>query len=255
MPEDVAPGVAGLTTVVRDAAAPEYSAVLLCGGGSRRFAGGDKALARVGGRRSIDRVLDAARALTDDIVLACGPTPRYAELGWPLALDAPDVANAAGVGEVAAAADAVGAAAGHASHTGEADAAPARGAGPLVGLAAGLVVARGALVFLLAVDLPLVTPAALRVLRDARGGRAAVMPESGGRLHPLCALVQRDEARAAVARILAGGPRAPRRLADELDTLRLAVGPPVTGDPLALALFNVNTDEDQLRAEELLAGG
>ena len=77
-----------------------------------------------------------------------------------------------------------------------------------------------------------------RRLRDSAAAAGAVLPQP-----------------ATLARILAGGPRAPRRLADELDTLRLAVGPPVTGDPLALALFNVNTDEDQLRAEELLAGG
>ncbi len=211
------------------AAGPEFSAIVVCGGVSERFGAGDKALARLGGRRFLDRVVDAARALTDDIVLACGAAPRYAELGWPLALDHPDASPAAGV--------------------------TARRPGPLAGLAAGLEAARGERVFLLAVDLPLVTPAALWTLSDALAGHEAVMPESEGRLHPLCALVRRAPARAAVARLLAAGPRAPRRLAEELRTLRLPVGPPAPGDALALALFNVNTDEDQVRAEEFLAAG
>lgn len=208
---------------------PEYSAIVICGGVSERFGARDKALARLGGRRFIDRVVYAARALTDDIVLACGAMPRYAELGWPLALDVADALPAAG--------------------------ASARRPGPLAGLAAGLEAVRGERVFLLAVDLPLVTPAALWKLRDALAEHEAVIPESGGRLHPLCALVRRAPARAAVARFLAAGPRAPRRLAEELRTLRLPVGPPAPGDPLALALFNVNTDEDQVRAEEFLAAG
>lgn len=44
------------------------------------------------------------------------------------------------------------------------------------------------LVFVLACDMPDVTPAALRQLADAIGDADAAVPIAGGRLHPTCAL-------------------------------------------------------------------
>jgi len=60
--------------------------VLLCGGKSLRM-GRDKARLELDGSALMDYPLRALRAVTDTIVLACGPVPRYASLGLDLALD------------------------------------------------------------------------------------------------------------------------------------------------------------------------
>jgi len=62
--------------------------VLLCGGRSARM-GSDKAGLVVGGRVLMDYPLRVLREVADEVVLACGPQPRYAELGLALALDGP----------------------------------------------------------------------------------------------------------------------------------------------------------------------
>jgi molybdopterin-guanine dinucleotide biosynthesis protein A len=61
--------------------------ILVCGGRSRRM-GEDKALLRVDGRTLLERTSGLLKATCTEWVLACGPVPRYMELGWPLALDA-----------------------------------------------------------------------------------------------------------------------------------------------------------------------
>lgn len=125
------------------------AALLLTGGASRRF-GAPKADVRVAGERLADRT---ARVLAEvaDPVLEVGPgsSPLDAVLEDP------------------------------------------PGSGPLAALAAGGVAlaARGASgcdVIVVAVDLPFVDPAFLRLLADAPPA-AAVVPRVGGHAQPLCA--------------------------------------------------------------------
>jgi molybdopterin-guanine dinucleotide biosynthesis protein A len=99
----------------------------LCGGASRRM-GRDKALAELGERRLIDYPLSALAAVAGTTLLACGESPRYAELGLPLVLD-----------------------------TGP-------GAGPLRGLLAGLEAARTEWVVVAACDMPRLCATALEAL-------------------------------------------------------------------------------------------
>lgn len=61
--------------------------LVLCGGASRRM-GSDKALLELGGRRLIDYALSALDATCDEVRLATGSAPRYAELGRSVVLDA-----------------------------------------------------------------------------------------------------------------------------------------------------------------------
>lgn len=71
--------------------------VLLCGGESRRM-GQDKARLELAGRTLLERVIDTLNDLDAPIVLATGPTDRYAELGVERVLDAPGhVGPAAGL--------------------------------------------------------------------------------------------------------------------------------------------------------------
>lgn len=200
----------------------DLSAIVLCGGRSRRFGPDDKALVRLGGRSLLERVVEAAGARADEIVLAVGPTPRYAELGLATALDAaPDL-------------------------------------GPLAGIAAGLGLVTRPFVLLVAVDLPLIVPAAIDRLIEALGPADYVIPADGEMLEPLCSLGRRDPLRAAVAALQSTGDPAPRRLVEHLTAVRLPVMLRTDDprDPLARSLFNVNSPDDLRRAAALsgLAG-
>jgi len=62
--------------------------VLLAGGQSRRFGGGDKSLRLLGGRPVLARILDIARPQTDALVLnANGDPARFSEFDVPVAAD------------------------------------------------------------------------------------------------------------------------------------------------------------------------
>jgi len=101
--------------------------VVLCGGASRRM-GRDKALLELDGETLIARAVEGLGALCERVVLACGPTPRYAELGRELVCDrTPD-------------------------------------AGPLAGLEAGLAALHGDWLAVCACDMPAVEPAVYRAL-------------------------------------------------------------------------------------------
>ncbi len=136
------------------------------------------------------------------------------------------------------------------------------GLGPLGGLITGLRWAReegcrG--VFLLACDLPLVTPGLLdRILAPGFGEGWALVPESRGPLgmEPLCGAYLvggLEAAREAVA----SGRRSMKALLEVVPCIRVSLdqlGPP---EESTLAFTNVNTREDALRVEPLLprAGG
>jgi molybdopterin-guanine dinucleotide biosynthesis protein A len=158
--------------------------VLLAGGAARRFGGRPKGLARIGGARIADRVLQALRGATERQVVVANDSRAPA---W-----FPDV-------------DVV--------H----DDTPGRG--PLEGIRAALDAAAGAAVIVVAWDMPNVTSALLRELRT-RGerGAAAVLPVLGTerRPEPLCAFYA-ARALPACRALLAAGERRALALSRALD--------------------------------------
>ncbi|MBS1251942.1 MAG: putative molybdenum cofactor guanylyltransferase [Anaerolineales bacterium] len=64
----------------------ELSGVILAGGESRRM-GKDKAFLRVGGRRLIDRVLNAMEAVAGEVIIVTNNPQEYAGLGARLVCD------------------------------------------------------------------------------------------------------------------------------------------------------------------------
>jgi len=125
------------------------------------------------------------------------------------------------------------------------------GLGPLGGIAivGSTISCERALV--LGVDFPLARSAMLAALLERLGDRLAVVPSPGGRTQPLLAAYA-GEALAALADAFARGERAVTRAIDSLDPL-------VLGDAELAALpggiecfFDVDTQEDFLRAESLL---
>ncbi|MFN2568629.1 MAG: molybdenum cofactor guanylyltransferase [Candidatus Dormibacteria bacterium] len=115
--------------------------IVLCGGESRRM-GRDKALLRLGGgdgRPMVMAVADRLRTVADPVLLASGRPGR---------LGASDYAEVADDG----------------------------GAGPLAGVAAGLRASPHELAAVVAVDMPAISPAVLKLLSGLWTGEDAVVP-------------------------------------------------------------------------------
>lgn len=200
------------------ARSPTPLGVILAGGASTRF-GAPKALARVGGRRIVDRVRAALSAVTDDVVVSANEPALFADLGLETRPD--DVA----------------------------------GFGPLGGIRTALrwAAERGrSSALVVACDMPLVSIDLLRLIayRAVETEADAVVPESGGRrgIEPLCAWYSVGSL-PPIERMMEAGERAIHRL---IDGIRADVIPldevRKTGDPHILFL-NVNTADDLRRAE------
>jgi len=190
---------------------------VLAGGAARRYGGRPKGLLEVGGRRILDRVVDAVAAVTGAPPLLVANAPDAPS--WR-----PDLETTP-------------------------DARP--GCGSLGGIYTAVAAAPEP-VLCVAWDMPFVPQALLRALVEGAtsGGFDAFLPESGGRrgVEPLCA-VYGPACRAAIERRLdAGDLKAISFHADvrvgilSLDRVR------PFGDPDEL-FFNVNTPEDLAQAE------
>ena len=190
---------------------------VLAGGAARRYGGRPKGLLEVGGRRILDRVVDAVAAVTGAPPLLVANAPDAPS--WR-----PDLETTP-------------------------DARP--GCGSLGGIYTAVAAAPEP-VLCVAWDMPFVPQALLRALvaGATSGGFDAFLPESGGRrgVEPLCA-VYGPACRAAIERRLdAGDLKAISFHADvrvgilSLDRVRQF------GDPDEL-FFNVNTPEDLAQAE------
>ena len=190
---------------------------MLAGGAASRYGGSPKGLLEVGGRRILDRVVDAVAAAVSAPPLLVANDPDAGS--WAPALRCvPDVRL---------------------------------GAGSLGGIYTALCDAPGP-VLCVAWDMPFVSEALLRTLVAGSDGFDAFLPESGGRrgLEPLCA-VYGPACRAPIERAIARGDLRAIAFHDavrvgtlSLDRVR------AFGDPETL-FFNVNRPDDLERAEQI----
>jgi molybdopterin-guanine dinucleotide biosynthesis protein A len=185
------------------------------GGQSRRM-GRDKGLVRLGGRPLVAHLLERLSGLADDVVVTTNHPEAYAFLGVRLASD------------------------------------PVPGAGALAGLATALEAAAGDRTLVVACDMPFVRlPLASHLLALA-ADHDAVVPRLAGEFEPLLAVYGRACLPAVQASLAAGQ----RRVISFFSKVRLR---PVEDDELRLldpdgrSFFNVNTPEDLLEAERMLA--
>jgi molybdopterin-guanine dinucleotide biosynthesis protein A len=188
--------------------------VILAGGEASRYGGRPKGLERVGGRRIIDRVADALRAATDDLLLIANDPSAAAWL--------PGVRVAGDVRP---------------------------GLGSLGGLHAALARVEGA-VLVVAWDMPFVPAALLHALRTLGGEADAAVPESGSKrgLEPMCAYYA-PPCLDAIERRLDAGDRRVISFYDDVRVARLdAASVARFGDP-ALLFLNINAPDDLARAE------
>ncbi len=134
-------------------AAKDVTALILCGGRSLRM-GEDKAQLEVAGTAMLQSALDVVEQVAGQVLLACGPEPRYGDLGIELVLD-----------EI-----------------------PDRG--PLEGLRAGLAAMRSPWLLAVACDMPYLSPELFPPLMGAAAESGVdlvhYLGEDGS--EPLCAL-------------------------------------------------------------------
>ena len=131
-----------------------HSAAILAGGQATRFGGRDKSALMVDGRTILDRQIATLAPLTDDLLIVGGPNVAHG----PAPRFVPDIVP---------------------------------GCGPLGGLHAALTEARGDALFLIACDMPFVTPAFVAHLLSLAGDADIVVPQSEHGYHPLCAVYTR----------------------------------------------------------------
>lgn len=193
-----------------------WSAAILAGGQGRRLGGRSKGILDVGGLCIIERQLATLATLTDAIVIVGGPSPHP---------------HAPGVRVVP-------------------DERP--GAGALGGLYTALSAAPTERVLILAADMPFITAPFLRFLVGVDERALAVVPETDGRWHPLCAVYARR-----AADVVGGAlDRGERRVIEAVAALppRLIPSAAVRPfDPDGRLLINVNTPDDYARATRLAA--
>ena len=188
--------------------------VILAGGAASRFQGAPKGLEQVGGRRIIDRVADALRDVTDELLLIANTEAAVRWLpGVRVAADS--IVNQGGLG----------------------------------GIHAALAAARTS-VIVVAWDMPFVPGSLLRQLRDLGADADAVVPESDSKrgLEPLCAWYTQACLQPIEKRLADGD----RRVIGFYEDIRLARLPAEEvarhGDP-AVMFMNVNTPAELIHAE------
>ena len=192
-----------------------FSAAILAGGRATRFDGRDKSALVVGGRMILERQIEVLSKVAGDLMIVGGPAR-------------PDLP--AGIRQVP-------------------DTMP--GCGPLGGLHAALLAARGAATVVLACDMPYVTGPLINFLLTVSGAPVVggsshtqeadiVVPKTERGYHPLCA-VYTSACLEPAARRLADGRLKLTGLFDDV-RVRVVTGESLTifGDPDRL-LANVNT--------------
>lgn len=190
------------------------SGAVLVGGNSRRMEA-DKALLAVGGRPLIQRVVEALREMTDELLLVGVDAERYAWLGGR-AVD--DLVS---------------------------------GGGPLAGVYTALSVARHFHCLVVACDMPFLNTDLLRYMLQQAIGWDAVVPRlRGWWLEPLHAVYARACLKPA-ERILENGTRGILDLFPLVRTRYLETHEVALFDPGGLSFVNLNTPADLALAQKL----
>ena len=198
--------------------APAVSGIVLAGGAGRRI-GADKAVLEFGGRTLLEITVERLLEITDDVVVACGRGRRagWPELSVPLVVDGVD------------------------------------NRGPLAGLAAGLNAISHEAAVVVACDMPFLNPALLKHIADRLDTHDALVPEVGGREHPLHGAYSKRCLPAVEVLLARGGSM--RDLLDAVGTSVMPEDEVRAIDPEALSCFNINHAEDLERARSLWGDG
>ena len=188
--------------------------VIQAGGKSTRMGGEPKGLLELGGRRIIERVLDAIRPVVDDVLIVTNTPALYAFLGVPMVADVyPD-------------------------H------------GSLGGIFSGLTAAGGDAAFTVACDMPFLHPDVARLVLARAGQADVVIPRVGEQLETMHALYGKACLPAIESRLKAGR----LKIVGFFDDVRVVeVGEAEVARHRApdVVFMNVNTPDELARARVL----
>jgi molybdopterin-guanine dinucleotide biosynthesis protein A len=196
--------------------AVRVTGVIQAGGRSTRMGGEPKALLELGGKRIIERVVDAVGAVLDDLLVVTNTPERYAFLGLPMVADVfPD-------------------------------------GGSLGGIYTGLRAADGDAAFTVACDMPFLHPAIVRMVVERAGEGDVVIPRTDGQLETMHAVYGKRCLAAMEARLLAGQLKIVGFFPD-VSVVELDAAPMARYRAPDVAFMNVNTPEELRRARALVA--
>lgn len=196
---------------------PERTAAIQAGGNSQRM-GRDKGLVQLAGLPLVERVLARLEGLTDQVIITTNAPDSYRYLGLPLAED------------------------------------QRPRAGALEGLRTALANAGGDRVLVVGCDMPFLEPKLLGYMLALEVDAQVIIPHWAGRLQPLCAVYHRT-CLPAVEAALAAGEKRLISFHGQVDIHILDRAQVASFDPDGLSFFNVNTPQDLITAEAILASG
>ena len=190
--------------------------VIQAGGKSTRMGGEPKALLELGGRRIIERVLDAVRPVVDDVLIVTNTPDLYGFLGVPMV---PDV---------------------YPDH------------GSLGGIFTGLSAAGGEAAFTVACDMPFLHPDVARLVVGRAGEGDVVIPRVGEQLETMHALYAKAclphiEARLKAGRLKIVG------FFDDVRVVEIPEADVARHRAPDVVFMNVNTPDELARARALVA--
>ncbi|MBL0713459.1 MAG: molybdenum cofactor guanylyltransferase [Desulfosarcina sp.] len=184
------------------------SGVILAGGRNSRFGGREKALIPLAGKPMIDHIIKALDGLFDEIIIVSNRPQLLADRDATIVTDLLDAES------------------------------------PLAGIHAGLFYSHGDDVFITACDTPLLRPALIATLLEARQpGIDLVVPETQSGLEPLCAIYA-QRCLAPIENRLRRGDYRIRRFLDRVRVKRVSEKRLRPADPDLLSFKKVNTPED-----------
>ena len=190
--------------------------VVQAGGRSTRMGGRPKALISLGGRRIIERVVDAISPVVDDLLLVTNTPELYRFLGFPMVADVfPD-------------------------------------GGSLGGIYSGLKAARGDAAFTVACDMPFLHPEVVRLVVARAGQADIVIPRVGDQLETLHALYAKS-CLPHMERRLAAGQLKIVGFFDRVRVMEIAAAEVARYRDPAVIFMNVNTPDELERARILAA--
>jgi len=190
--------------------------VVQAGGKSTRMGGEPKALMTVGGKRIIERVVDAVAPAVDDLLLVTNTPDLYTFLGLPMVPDVyPD-------------------------------------SGSLGGIYSGLKAAPAEFAFTVACDMPFLHPDIVRLVVGRAGDGDVVIPRAVDQLQTLHAVYAKTCLPHIEARLLAGRFKIVGFF-DEVRVVEIDEGEMGRHRDPALVFMNVNTPLELERARQLAA--
>jgi molybdopterin-guanine dinucleotide biosynthesis protein A len=190
--------------------------VIQAGGRSTRMGGEPKALLELGGKRIVERVVDALGAVLDDLLVVTNTPERYAFLGLPMVADRyPD-------------------------------------GGALGGIFTGLAAADGDAAFTVACDMPFVHPEVVRLVVARAGEADVVIPRLGEQYETMHALYAKACLAPMETRLRAGKLKIVGFFPD-VSVLEIDAAAVARHRAPETAFMNVNTPEELARARALAA--